>query len=193
MSTWLLSRHPILRSGTLFDEHTDQGFAVWADIRMHGDTFRVYGLHLKSNRITSETEELMDDIRFRERATWIRVQDILSKYGKATAVRAAQGMQLRTEIDNSPHPVILMGDFNDTPFSRAYQEIREGMLDSFVEAGKGIGTTYAGQLPALRIDYILAGTAFRVLSHETPRWDYSDHYPVIASLALRQDLLLTEW
>ncbi len=185
MSTWLLSRYPILQSGTLFQENSDRGFAVWADVQMHGDTIRVFGLHLKSNRITSEAEELMGDIRFRERATWIRVQDILTKYGNTTAVRAAQGRKLRAEMDRSPHPVIVFGDFNDTPFSRAYQVIQKGLADSFVSAGKGIGTTYAGQLPALRIDYVLADPSFRVLSHETPRWDYSDHYPVIATLGLR--------
>lgn len=185
MSTWLLSRHPILRSGTLSLENSGQGFAVWADVRMHKDTFRVFGLHLKSNRITSEAEELMEDIRFRERATWIRVQDILSKYGNTTAIRAEQGRKLRAEIERSPHPVIVFGDFNDTPFSRAYQVIHKGFTDSFVAAGKGIGTTYAGQLPALRIDYVLADPTFRIISHETPRWDYSDHYPVIATLGLR--------
>lgn len=182
MSTWLMSRHPVIRSGTLFLKDTERGFAAWMDIAFNSDTIRVYGLHLKSNKITVEAEELMHDIRIRERATWIRVQDILSKYGKATVIRAAEARQLRDEIERSPHPVIVLGDFNDTPFSYAYQVIRAGLTDSFIAAGKGIGTTYAGQLPSLRIDNILADPAFKVLRHERPEWDYSDHYPVIASL-----------
>ena len=180
ISIWLLSRYPILQHGTLGAEATRQKFALWADIKVDQDTFRVFALHLQSNKITNEAEELMEEIRFQEKETWVQMKDILSKYRKATAIRADQARMLRTYIVESPFPVIVCGDFNDTPQSNAYQVISEGLHDSFVDAGKGIGTTYAGHLPALRIDYLMCSPSFKVKSHKVLDWDYSDHYPVIA-------------
>jgi endonuclease/exonuclease/phosphatase family metal-dependent hydrolase len=179
ISIWLLSKHPVLKHGTISGKSKKQKFALWADLRVRQDTFRVFTLHLQSNKITSEAEELMEDIRFQEKATWIQLKDILSKYRMATAIRADQALILQNVIESSPFPVIVCGDFNDTPQSNAYQVIAENLNDSFVEVGSGIGTTYAGHLPALRIDYVLSSTEFNNISHEVLDWDYSDHFPVI--------------
>lgn len=180
ISIWLLSRHPILQHGTLGAESQRQRFALWADVKVNQDTVRVFALHLQSNKITNEAEELMEEIRFQEKETWVQMNDILTKYRKATAIRSDQARILRTYVEESPYPVIVCGDFNDTPQSNAYQVLSDGLCDSFVHAGKGIGTTYAGHLPALRIDYFLCSPSFKVKSHKVLDWDYSDHYPVIA-------------
>lgn len=89
-------------------------------------------------------------------------------------------------IKKSPYPVVVCGDFNDTPASYTYFTIRGNLQDAFLEKGTGIGRTFTGLAPTLRIDYILPGNQFTINSFRKINSDLSDHYPVIANLTLRQ-------
>ena len=82
-------------------------------------------------------------------------------------------------MNNSPYKVIVCGDFNDTPQSYTYNLLSENLNDSFKTKGVGFGTTYAGSIPALRIDYILTHEKIKVQSHKILKENYSDHFPVI--------------
>jgi endonuclease/exonuclease/phosphatase family metal-dependent hydrolase len=94
--------------------------------------------------------------------------------------RAQQAEELKTYINKSPYPVIVAGDFNDTPVSYSYTTIRKGLKDSFVNSGYGAGFTYKGKYPANRIDYILYDNALENRYFEIMKVKYSDHYPVAA-------------
>ena len=179
---FLNSKFPFKETGELMLEGQRHHFGVWADIQTPMGITRVYNVHLQTNKITQETEELMDHLRVQEKDTWIRVGDVLSKYQKASAIRSDQAYVLKNHIENSPFPVVVCGDFNDTPQSNAYQIIQKDLIDTFKARGKGIGTTYAGSLPALRIDYILLSPTLTPISHQIPEWKYSDHYPIIVTL-----------
>jgi endonuclease/exonuclease/phosphatase family metal-dependent hydrolase len=182
----LLSRFPVVNSGGIsFGELSS--LSGWADIVVMGDTLRVYILHLASNKITEESEQLIEEGKLREGRTWIAAGSLVRKYSSATARRARQADVIRGHIDASPYPVIVMGDFNDTPQSYAYATIcGETLHDSFVARGSGIGTTYAGSIPGLRIDYILTDLRIPVMLHEVPKLPYSDHYPVVAGVLLSE-------
>ncbi len=54
------------------------------------------------------------------------------------------------------------------------------MMDSFVEKGNGFSVTYAGQIPFLRIDYIMHSQHFETKAYSRIKQNYSDHYPVRA-------------
>ncbi len=182
--TLLLSRHPIIRSGQIVFEGL-ASLSGWADIAMKEDTVRVYVLHLSSNRITEESEQLFEEGKLQEGRTWITAGSLLGKYSAASARRAQQADVVRKHIDTCPHPVIVMGDFNDTPQSYAYATIRgDDLHDSFVMRGAGIGTTYAGSIPGLRIDYVLTDKRIPITHHEVLKLPYSDHYPVVAECVL---------
>jgi len=79
---------------------------------------------------------------------------------------------------------LLAGDFNDTPSSFVHAEVSELLEDSFTKKGSGLGITYAGKLPLLRIDYIFGSKEFEVLEFETHSILRSDHYPITANLFL---------
>lgn len=177
-SIWFLSRYPIDMSGFLTSQHTGLPYAIWANVNIDGRIVRIYTLYLQSNRITQEANQLMDDIRIQEKSTWIKLQDILTRYRSATKRRSEQAVELKTHISESPYPVIIGGDFNDIPYSHAYNQLSQEFCDSFMERGSGLGTSYAGNLPALRIDYVLTPKSFAINTHEVLDWDYSDHYPV---------------
>ena len=79
-----------------------------------------------------------------------------------------------------------MGDLNDTPFSYTYQQLGNLLNDQFKAKGLGVGITYAGKLPGLKIDYIFADDNFNALSHQIIRTKISDHFPVISRMKLNQ-------
>jgi endonuclease/exonuclease/phosphatase (EEP) superfamily protein YafD len=84
-------------------------------------------------------------------------------------------------MNTSPYPIILCGDFNDTPTSFTYKQLSEGLNDSFANAGLGIGQTYNGKFPALRIDYILYSPELEIVNFKTSEVSLSDHYPIISA------------
>ena len=122
---------------------------------------------------------------------WLRRPSKLSKYlpivkklGKAYRQRGIQTAELTSFIDNSPYPIILGGDFNDTPSSFAYQQVNELLDDSFIKKGKGIGSTYNGIIPFLRIDYIFTDKKFTCTHYQKIKNLNSDHFPIIADIIL---------
>ncbi|MCS7037352.1 MAG: endonuclease/exonuclease/phosphatase family protein [Saprospiraceae bacterium] len=181
--TAILSRYPVLRGGPLpFEE--EENTSMWADLQVGQRVVRVYNVHLQSNRVTRDTERIVKEAPIDRKDTWKDVGHVVRKVGGATAVRARQAKILRDLIAASPHPVIVCGDFNDTPTSYVYDQVSDGLKDTFRERGFGLGTTFAGAIPFLRIDYILCDPAFKVYRCRVPRNDISDHYPVIAVLGL---------
>jgi endonuclease/exonuclease/phosphatase family metal-dependent hydrolase len=91
-------------------------------------------------------------------------------------------VELKEHIDACRYPLIVCGDFNDTPISYTYNTISSKLNDAFVAAGQGISNTYRGKLPPYRIDYILYSNEFDAVSYERHRAEYSDHFPVSAVL-----------
>ena len=91
---------------------------------------------------------------------------------------------VRQQLDSSPFPEIICGDFNDVPNSYTYFKIKGDRKDSFTEAGKGIGRTFSNVAPTLRIDYIMTDPQFEVKQYVRHFVPYSEHYPVIADLTL---------
>jgi endonuclease/exonuclease/phosphatase family metal-dependent hydrolase len=83
-------------------------------------------------------------------------------------------------VSESPFPVIICGDFNDTPTSYTYATISKGLTDAFLQSGTGIGKTYVGIFPTLRIDFILLSKELESLQTQTIEKPFSDHYPLIS-------------
>ncbi len=51
-------------------------------------------------------------------------------------------------------PVILCGDFNDTPNSPTHRKVKEAFEDGWKSVGKGEGFSYSSTQPQKRIDYV---------------------------------------
>jgi endonuclease/exonuclease/phosphatase family metal-dependent hydrolase len=81
-------------------------------------------------------------------------------------------------------PVILCGDFNDTPGSRTHKGLGEDFEDTWLSAGKGDGYTIPVLNPAKRIDYIWLsrGSGLRATRVEVLKSEASDHLPILAEI-----------
>jgi endonuclease/exonuclease/phosphatase family metal-dependent hydrolase len=177
----IFSRYPILGTKA-FIFHKIYGFR-YADIDVEGRIFRVFSVHLQSNAITRMAETMAENASFKEKKTWIAIKGMLGRYRKAAKTRKVQAQEIAEQVRQSPYPVILCGDLNDVSQSRVYHILRAGLQDAFLECGSGLGITYAGSLPALRIDMIFADATLKILRCKTGKTGFSDHQPVIADFA----------
>ncbi len=174
----IVSRYPIDTKGKKSFEGSGNSIS-WADITTPIGPIRVFNVHLQSNRISQDADHLaqapMDEAK-----TWSGWKKVLRKVRNSTRLREEQARWLADAVRQSPHPTLVAGDFNDTPQSYAYRIIRKGLKDSFEHGGSGFGTTFAGRIPGLRIDFILASEDLEVIDHQVSPVRYSDHYPVLS-------------
>lgn len=182
----IFSKYPIKKSGEIgFGKKTGNS-CIWVDIKTPQKIVRVYSLHLQSTKISTDANRLMEAEELQTREALRGIRGILSKYRHSANKRVEQVEKVLAHVQKSKHPVILCGDFNDTPLSYVYTQFTNLLDDNFYEAGRGWGATYAGSLPGLKIDYIFSENQyFKVLKHQVIREEYSDHYPVYSSIEWR--------
>ncbi len=177
-SLGILTKLPVIKTQSKYFESSTNGYQ-WADIKWNDrQIIRVFNVHLQSNGITGMTEEVRKNGNLKEKKTWSRIKGIMGRYKKAAQKRALQAEEIAKEIQESPHPVIICGDFNDVPLSYSYRILSMGLQDSFKEKGNGFATTYTGPIPGLRIDYIFVAPLFQITSFYTGKRNFSDHKPV---------------
>ncbi len=179
--TVIYSRYPMEAGGEIpFGETWNS--TIWVNIKLDNKKIRVYNVHLESNHVTEDTEKVIEDGELKEEETWDEIGGILGKVGSATQIRAKQAQKLKEHILKCPYPVVLCGDFNDTPNSYIYSILSEQLTDTFREKGFGFGSTYAGAMPFLRIDYILVDTKFKVYGSHRKKANFGDHIPVFTEI-----------
>jgi len=172
------SRYPIIKKSRI-PFNTSFNAAMYTDILFQLDTIRVFNVHLQSINFRQEDYAFMDTVRLKYSHEQIRgIKNIGSQLKKAFTLRVEQSEMIANYIKNSPFPVVVMGDFNDTPQSYAYHKIKKGMHDAFRVAGRGFGNTYAGELPSFRIDYIMYSNPITSFQFKRIKTDYSDHFPI---------------
>lgn len=176
-----LSKFPIIDKGDIVHSRSSS-LSIYSDILVGKDTVRIFNNHLQSFRLhrmerkfINEIMEMSDD-----KEPLNEIMNISLSLRKGFIKRASQAKAVKARIDKSPYPVIIAGDFNDTPVSYSYRKIRKGLHDAFVSSGYGAGFTYKGNYPPNRIDYILFDDAFECRQFEIAKVKYSDHYPIVA-------------
>lgn len=174
------SKYPIVRKGEIIHPRSSS-LSIYTDVLIQNDTFRIYNNYLQSFRLRRMERSFIEEMTTSDdKETITEVKSLSMSLKKGFVKRALQAEVVKDNIDKSPYPVIVTGDFNDTPVSYAYRKIRKGLNDSFVNSGYGAGFTYKGNYPPNRIDYILYDDALLNSYFEIKRVKYSDHYPIIA-------------
>jgi len=176
-----LSRFPIIGRGDIVHEKSSS-LSIYSDILAGKDTMRIFNNHLQSFRLHRMERTFINEIieSSDDKETLNEIVTISSNLRKGFIQRASQAQAVKANIGKSPFPVIVAGDFNDTPVSYSYRKIRKGLNDAFVSSGYGAGFTYKGNYPPNRIDYILYDDALECSYFEIIKIKYSDHYPIVA-------------
>lgn len=173
------SRYPIVGKGHI-DFAATKNACLYTDVLIEQDTIRIYNLHLQSIYLGNEGEDYVQRLLREQDTDVASSRRILHKLKRGYINRAPQASAVAAAIRECPHPVILCGDFNDTPVSYTYHTLSAGLHDAFRKGGWGIGATFAGRIPGLRIDHLLIDPTLTINGYERLTKVGSDHYPVVA-------------
>lgn len=179
----IFSKFPISNKGNMAFGNRSNG-CIYGDIKIGDQSIRVYNMHLQSNNISNEADKLSQEGDLIEKETWSDIKGIVGKVKHATQVRSRQAFIINQHVEKSNIPVIIAGDMNETPLSYVYKMFAQTLTDGFQQRGNGIGTTYAGAIPALRIDYIFADERLQFGEYRTFRESFSDHFPLISKVEI---------
>jgi endonuclease/exonuclease/phosphatase family metal-dependent hydrolase len=159
----IFSKFPIINTGELIYSNNVYNRGIFADVQVGNDTVRIVNVHLQSTQM---------GIAF--------TRPFFSKWKSDQKARARQADLLVDFVSKSPHPIILTGDLNATPFGYVYSRIHGSLSNSFERKGKGIGYTFSGKIiKFLHIDHQFFGRGIEVKSFITHHAiSYSDHYPI---------------
>jgi endonuclease/exonuclease/phosphatase family metal-dependent hydrolase len=163
---------------------SNQESLIFVDLLKGDDTVRVFTTHLASFKFKQNDFEAIDDAVDANKAALKAKYGVIRKMKNAFMIRAVQASIIQAQLDKSPYPAIITGDFNDVPSSYTYKLIKGEMQDAFLAKGFGIGATYMNLSPTLRIDYIMADNKWQVKGWESLDENLSDHHMIMADLQL---------
>lgn len=178
------TKYPIINKGKILFSTHGGNLCIYTDVLINTDTVRIYNIHMESIGLGAEdhifVENMINIVPADNEDFRIASRRILSRMKVAFGRRALQAEKLAAHIAECPYPIILGGDFNDTPSSYVYRQFSRLLYDSFTKKGRGVGQTYVGMMPGFRIDYIMHSKNFETLQFHTGKEEYSDHYPIWA-------------
>ncbi|MGL5682437.1 MAG: endonuclease/exonuclease/phosphatase family protein [Marinifilaceae bacterium] len=179
----LFSKYPIKNSRSIGYESRKNSSVLYT-IDMHKREMIVVNNHFESTGISNADrsylrnlvegeQELREDVSLR----------VINTLATSSSKRASQADTVSSLIKNVNLPIIVCGDFNDTPLSYTYRVLASDLQDAYINKGAGPGFTFDTNPFMVRIDHILYNNGLKALTCRVPRVDYSDHYPIVATFA----------
>lgn len=178
----IATRFPIIDSGIVERDERSDNYTIFVDIKVGEKTYRIINTHLQSIRFEEKEYNAVKKLDFENDTVVSGYKSITHKLKTAFLKRAKQAETIQLFIEQSPHPVIVCGDFNDSPTSYAYHHVRGNLKDAFIEAASGLGRTYTGSAPSFRIDYILFDASLDAFNYYAKPFEFSDHKMVTCTL-----------
>ena len=184
----IFSKYPLgkVSDSTVLGKEITSGTMVAVDAGAKGK-FYLANLHLISYNITDkEIDILMNSSDRRSQIDTVSTS-VAKKLKCAFEKRSDEIAEVMASMSLFEGPVIICGDFNDTPLSYTYKQMQNaGFVDTFTKVGRGIKPTYAGELPLLRIDYVWANDKVKPLDFKRLRYKASDHYPIMLDFSIQK-------
>ncbi|WKN42328.1 endonuclease/exonuclease/phosphatase family protein [Tunicatimonas pelagia] len=177
------SRFPIVEQGDIFISDNRYNRAIFTDLAIYTDTVRVINVHLQSMELRGNNPMYANSVN----SAKSNALQIYYKLRSGFIHHSQQTEEIMNYIETSPYPVIVCGDFNESPYGYIYQSFNEKMSNAFEEAGNGFGFSYNGNtLPFLRIDHQFFQDEIEILDFTTYEdVKYSEHHPIQATYQLK--------
>jgi len=181
---FILSVYPIIEKGDIvFDQPLkSNNYCIYSDIVVKKDTFRIYNVHLQSIHLQRDDYALFDEEDPSHGDQSSNIFKLFNKIRLAYPIRAKQAEEVAAHIKKSPYPVIVCGDFNDSPMSYSYNQFNSILTDAFRNCSFGLGATYAGKIPAGRIDYIFHDRSLNSTNFKIQEDPLSDHRAISCTI-----------
>ena len=182
------TRFPIIKRERIPYASVANGSAAWW-LKVDGDTLIVVNNHFESCHLSSD-----DRAQYRQIIKGELPRDSMQSESKLLLIKlaeanAARSGQIRTVLryveEHSQYPIIVCGDFNDSPISYSRHTMGERLTDCFKETGRGIGLSYNQKAFSLRIDHIFCSQQLQPYNCKVDdKMDASDHYPILCWLKM---------
>jgi endonuclease/exonuclease/phosphatase family metal-dependent hydrolase len=187
-SSVIFSRYPILDTAKVrFPRPSLPEVLLQADLLVGSDTVRVFTTHLQSFQLNPKDYQRIEKIKSGQDSVISHSRNIFSKWKRGVVNRTLQAEITREMVSKTDYPKIFCADLNEIPNSYSYSQVRGDMQDAFLEKGSGIGRTFLGLSPTLRIDYVFADKRFKIRQFTRRMQPYSDHLMLVADLSLKSD------
>lgn len=180
------SRYPILKKERIWYESEANGSAAFF-LQVEDDTVLVVNNHFETTHLNMADREryrnmINGDMKRGEAHAETRM--LLGKLSTAMVKRARQANAVHQYIErHRRYPIIVCGDFNDTPISYVRRTVAQGLTDCYVESGNGLGISYNQKGFYFRIDEIMCSDHFVPYNcHVDNKIKASDHFPIICWL-----------
>lgn len=172
------SKYPIIAKGEVSFPNSEDNYCIYLDVVKQQDTMRIYNVHLQSIKLQRDDLALFGDTDSPSGEKSSSTISLIKKLKNAFPERVSQAERVIEHSLGSPYDVIICGDFNDTPLSYCYNLFKEQYTDAFTSTSYGFGRTYAGKVPAGRIDYIFHSKRRAAKDFEIQSEKLSDHYGI---------------
>ena len=187
------SKYKTVAEGVAFQYENKKGdpkksVSIFTDIDINGQIIRVYNTHLKSLGFQKNDYEFVENIQNNnEKEALSKSKGIASKVLQAAYKRAKETEVIGQHVKFSEYPTILVGDFNEPPYTYSYKQLTTNLNDSFLEHGFGLGTTYDGiaTIPGLRLDFMLHSSTLISTNFKTGPSGLSDHRALVGEFTFQ--------
>lgn len=177
------SKFPITNKGVVPFENQGDNASIYTDVNIDGKTLRVYNNHLASIKLEKRYYKTMKTINEQDYSNLFNKSlSLLEEVKNGFVKRSVQTDLIQNSISTSPFPVLVCGDFNDSPTSYTYNTIKGDLQDTYMNSGSGSGRTYIGEFPFFRIDYIFADSTLESSNYRTHPEELSNHHPISVNL-----------
>tara|TARA_R100000935_G_scaffold41483_1_gene63159 strand:+ start:758 stop:1783 length:1026 start_codon:yes stop_codon:yes gene_type:complete len=167
----IFSKYPIVKSYSVDFPEDGNNNAIFVDIVKDADTLRIFNVHFQSLNIKPGINDLKKEDS----------KKLLGRIGYGFKLQQKQAEMMMDEVEKSPYPTIIMGDFNNTAFSYIYKLVKgDRFKDAFLEVGTGFGQTFNLSYFPLRIDFMMLDKGLNVESFDVFPIKLSDHYPIFS-------------
>ncbi|MBC3787560.1 endonuclease/exonuclease/phosphatase family protein [Spirosoma utsteinense] len=184
----LFSKYPIVNQyGHIWNRAEGpniNGF-VCADIAYGPDTIRVVNVHLWSMGVRSD--QAVDALQAGNVGLFFyELFDTFDRLKEGFEKRNDQLKEVESYVVGSRYPVIICGDFNETPLGYSYGKLTQNFRNAFEEAGVGMGFTLNRYPYCVRIDQQFVSSDWHIEACQTLSGiSFSDHFPVLAQYVLK--------
>lgn len=181
----VLSKYPIMKKERIpYPSQGNLSMAVTIDV--DGEKIIVVNNHFQTSGLTIEDKKDFSDMvgGTNRQELHRESKHLLTVLGRSAAKRAGQVDKVAAYVrEHQGQPLLLCGDFNETPISYSHETFAKLLTDCYVTSGHGVGWSYNSNRIHVRIDNIFCSHHWQPLKCEIDtKIHASDHYPIICHL-----------